>query len=868
MISFLKEPYKADEVEKMLNPLVKKWFFSKFKEFSLPQLYVVKEIHEKSNILLSAPTGGTKTLSSTMAILNELVNLAMGGALEKKVYCVYVNPLKALSRDIEVNLKQPLEEIKELCKKEGKEINIRIGVRTGDTTPAERQKLLKNPPHILITTPESLSLMLVSPKFKLFLQDVQYCIIDEIHALAENKRGVHLSVTLESLQHISTRMQRIGLSATIAPLEEIAQFLVGTNRNCKIADVRFVKQKDFQIISPVPDLIETTFKEQHDALYSILDKLVQEHRTTIIFTNTRSATERVINHLKERFPRDYLGNIGAHHGSLGKTYRHNIEDRMRKGELKACVSSTSLELGLDIGYIDLVICLGSPKSIARLAQRFGRAGHRLHDTVKGRIVVLDRDDLIECSIMLKDAIENKIDRIHIPENCLDVVTQHVHGMAVSGRWNVKDIFTLIKQSYCYRNLEKNDLLDVIKYLAGVHVSLEDRHVYAKIWYDEQTQEIGKKGRMSRVIHMTNIGTIPDETSVIVKTGEQVIGTLDEGFLERLHRGDIFVLGGETYEFLFSRGMVAQVKSAQQKAPTVPSWFSEMLPLSFDLAINIQKFRRYIEDLLVNKKSTTEILRYIKEYLYVDDNAAKAIYRYCKEQYLYAQIPHDKRLLIEQYTDEKGKTYVIFHALYGRRVNDCLSRALAYAIGKIQHRDVEIGINDNGFYLASTKNIQASRALELLDPKELRKVLEQAIEKTEVLKRRFRHCATRSLMILREYKGQRKHVGRQQVSSMILMSALKQLNNNFPILKEARREVLEDLMDIENATKVLKEIKEGKIEVTQIHTTIPSPFACNVVTQGYTDVLKMENKVEFLRRMHQQILAKIGKKHDISDLQKV
>jgi len=263
----------------------------------------------------------------------------------------------------------------------------------------------------------------------------------------------------------------------------------------------------------------------HNSMYALIDDLIQSHRTTLIFTNTRSATERVVHHLKEKFPRKYTENIGAHHGSLSKTLRHDIENRLRKGELKVIVSSTSLELGIDIGYIDLVICLGSPKSVARFLQRAGRSGHRLHDTVKARMIVLDRDDLVECAVLLKSAIEKKIDKIHIPRNCLDVLAQQIHGMSLEQRWKIKNLFDLIKQSYCYHEIEWKDFIEVVEYLAGRYISLEDRHIYAKIWYDEETQEIGRKGRMSRVIYMTNIGTIPEESYITVKVGEQVIGLL-------------------------------------------------------------------------------------------------------------------------------------------------------------------------------------------------------------------------------------------------------------------------------------------------------------------------------------------------------
>ncbi len=858
MITYAEKPYKPEQIRHILNPIIDKWFFTRFKEFSLPQLFGVMEIHSRNNILVSAPTGATKTLTAFLSILNELIDSSEKGILENRVYCIYVSPLRALSEDIKVNLAEPLKEMEKIA---GKKLGIRVSTRTGDTSASEKAGMLKNPPHILITTPESLAIMLSSIKFSELLKNVEWFIVDEVHALAENKRGVHLSLSTERLNRISPAMTRIGLSATIAPLEEIAKFVVGYKngnmRDCKIVDVQFIKNMDLKVLSPVPDLVDEEHIIMHNAMYSLIDDLIQSHKTTLIFTNTRSATERVVHHLKEKFPKKYTENIGAHHGSLSKIFRHSIENRLRKGELKVIVSSTSLELGIDIGYIDLVICLGSPKSVARFLQRAGRSGHKLHDTVKARIIVLDRDDLVECAVLLKSAIEKKIDQIHIPRNCLDVLAQQIHGMSLEQRWNVNSLFELVKQSYCYHEIDLKDFTEVLNYLSGKYVSLEDRNIYAKIWYDEETNEIGRKGKMSRVIYMTNIGTIPEESHVIVKVGEQVIGTIDEAFLERLKRNDVFVLGGERYEFLYAKGMVAYVNASVYRPPTIPSWFSEMLPLSFDLALEIGRFRKLMNELFCANKPKKEILEFINNYLYVDKNAAESIYDYFYGQFNYAEIPSHSRIIVEQYTDDKNKRkYYIFHTLYGRRVNDCLSRAVAFAVARTQHRDVEIGINDNGFYVASDKSVNVMQAFNLIKSKEMRKVMDMAIENSEILRRRFRHCASRAMMILRNYMGHRKRVGRQQVSSMILINAVKRIDPNFCILKEARREVLEDLMDIENTTKVIEGIEQKKILVKEIKSGLPSPFAFNVVLQGFTDVMKIEDRVEFVRRLHEQIMAKI------------
>jgi len=854
-----------DEILEILDPLVKEWFFSKFREFSEPQLYGVMPIWERKNILISAPTGGTKTLTAFLSILNYLIVLARKNELEEKIYAVYVSPLKALNNDIAKNLKEPLAEIYELAKKKGIELQeIKVSVRTGDTTTQERQKMLKKVPHILITTPETIAIVLNSVKFAEKMNALEFLIIDEIHALASNKRGVHLSLSVERLNEMSNiKPARIGLSATIAPLEEIAAFLSGyedgKQRSCLIADVQFTKKMDLQVISPV-DFIETTASQQQHGLYNLLDKLIQDHKTTLIFTNTRAATERVINHLKEKFPTKYLDNIGAHHSSLSKELRYGIEERLRKGELKVVVTSTSLELGIDIGYVDLVILLGSPKSVARALQRTGRAGHKLHEVSEGRFVVLDRDDLVECSVMLKEAKENKIDKIQIPFNCLDVLSQQIYGMAIARQWHVADMLKTIRQSYCYHNLTTEDFYSVISYLAGEY-ALEARNVYAKIWYDKNTGMIGKRGKLARVIYMTNIGTIPEESFVNVIIAapsdmkDRKIGSIDEGFLERLKRGDVFVLGGQKYEFLYARGMNIYVNASVARPPTIPSWFSEMLPLSFDLALAEQKFRKLINELFEHKKSEKEIKKFISEYLYVNDDASKAIYSYFYEQFKYSKIPNEKKLLIEHWNNW-GKHYAVFHSLYGRRVNDALSRSLAYAIGRFGGRDIEIGINDNGFYLASSEKMNIDKALNALNSKNIKDILEEAVTRTEVFRRRFRHCAARSLMLLRNYKGRTKSVGRQQLSTHFLLAAAQKTSSDFPILREAKREILEDLMDIEHTKQVLDWIRDEKVKIEILHKDFPSPFSFGLIMQGKSDLMKMEDKIEFLKRMHAEIMEKI------------
>ncbi|MBR9704179.1 ATP-dependent helicase [Candidatus Pacearchaeota archaeon] len=858
---------KSDEIVKTLDPLVKEWFFSKFSDFSESQLYGVMPVFERKNILISAPTGNGKTLTSFLSILNYLVTLAKKNELEDKIYCVYSSPLKALNNDIYVNLVTPLGEIYNLAEERRVKLQkIRIGIRTGDTEAKEKAKMLKYPPHIFITTPESLAISLTTKKFIEMFYCVEFLIIDEIHSLG-NKRGVYLSISLERLENISEITPvRIGLSATVSPLDKVANFLVGKDRECLIADVESNKKTEVSVLTGACDLIDTTKEELHESLYSLIDKLIQEHTTTVIFTNTRAATERVIHHLKEMFPGNYTEDlssvIGAHHSSLSKEHRFDIEERLRKGELKVVVTSTSLEMGIDIGSIDQVILLGSPKSSARALQRIGRSGHKLNDTSNGKFVVLDRDDMVECSILNKQCKERKIDKIRIPKNCLDVLSQQIYGMCIQKIWNINEMFKMIKKSYCYSDLSREDFMSVISYLSGEY-ALEHRNVYAKIWYDDETKDVGKRGKLARVIYMTNIGTIPEESfvSVEISTGVgkgQRIGMVDEGFLEKLKPGDVFVLGGKKYQFMYTKGMKAYVRGGIKRNPTIPSWFSEMLPLSFESALEIIRFRKLLNEKFEKGLSQDEIINFIKKFCYVGHHVSKGIYNYFNEQFRYLKIPHENRLLIEKYKGDKN--YVIFHSLYGRRVNDCLSRAISYLMAQKIGCDIEIGISDNGFYLAG-ENIPMEESINFLveNGDKLEKILDEAISKTEVLKRRFRHCAARSLMILRNYKGRSKSVGKQQMSSFFLLSAINKISKDFPILKEARREVLEDLMDIENTSKVLSWIKSGRVKIEVMESKLPSPFAMNLVLQGYSDLLKFEDKIEFLKRVHAEILKEIKRK---------
>ncbi|KUH32047.1 helicase [Thermococcus celericrescens] len=863
MIRWAGRKYSDGEIFSILNEPVREWFKRKFGTFTPPQRYAVIEIHKGENVLISSPTGSGKTLSAFLSAINELILLGKEGRLEDKIYVLYVSPLRALNNDIKRNLEGPLVEIKGVAEELGYEIpEIRIGIRTSDTSSYEKSKMVRKPPHILITTPESLAIALNAPKFRERLKTVRYLIIDEVHALAENKRGSHLALSVERLQEMAEeRFVRIGLSATIHPLEEVAKFVFGFEngkpRPGLIVDVSFAKQTEIKVESVVEDLIYTPAGALSEALYNRLAELIREHRTTLIFTNTRSGAERVAFNLKRRFP-EFEGLIEAHHSSLSREVRLDVEEKLKRGELKAVVTSTSLELGIDIGTIDLVVLIGSPKSVNRALQRIGRAGHRLHEVSKGVILALDRDDLVEVTVLAHNARNRRLDRVRIPENPLDVLVQHLLGMALNKVWEVEEAYSLVRRAYPFRNLPFEDFMSVLRYLAGEYAGLEEKKVYAKIWLEDG--RFGRRGKMTRAIYYMNVGTIPDEAKIRVHTmDKQMIGTVEEEFAERLMPGDIFVLAGRTYEFVKSRGNKIYVIPREGAKPTIPAWFSEMLPLSFDLALDIQRFRREIKGLL---KRRDAVMRLVRKYG-VDEKAARAIIAYFREQERYSVIPDDETVLVEFVPGDKRNRY-FFHTLIGRRANDALSRAFAYLVSKGKNCNVGVAINDNGFALLLPPEVELSEeeVMELFEVEDLRETLKRALDNTELLKRRFRHVANRGLLILRRYVGRSKRLGRQQVMAVSLLRALKENHPDFPLLKEVYREIMEDKMDVESAELFLSWVREGRIKVEFRRHSVPSPFAFNLEAIGSSDVVLMEDRRELIKKLHRKIMAMMEEAQEV------
>jgi ATP-dependent Lhr-like helicase len=464
--------------------------------------------------------------------------------------------------------------------------------------------------------------------------------------------------------------------------------------------------------------------------------------------------------------------------------------------------------------------------------------------------------------MLKCAKERKLDEIHIPKNCLDILAQHVVGMGLTKKWNVDEALRLIRSSYCYRTLSKKSFLSLLHYLAGHYAELEDQRIYGKIWFDESEGVFGRRGKYTRIIYYLNLGAIPDEVKIDVRLlpGKKYIGEIEEGFLERLRPKDIFVLGGKLYKFRYARGMRCYVEDVPKEAvPTIPAWFSELLPLSFDLALEIQKFREKMGKMFEEGKEKDEIVSWILENLPVDTNSAYSIYGYLKEQFLYTQIPGSEMLIEETY-DLEGRRFLVFHSLFGRKTNDALSRAVAILLSDQIRHSVKVIVSDNGFALVVPKErkININKLIDSIKKCNLEELLKKSIKRTELMKRRFRHCAARSFLVLRNYKGYKISVSKQQLSSQSILNVVEEVDPKFPVIQETYREILEDILDIKRGKEVIKKIKKGEIKIGSISTGIPSPFAHNLIVLGEADVILMEDRKRRLLELHEAVMRKIGK----------
>ncbi len=879
----------------LFDPVVRDWWLSSFSFaeglFTPPQRLGVPLIQQGENVLICSPTGSGKTLSAFISIINQLFIMAAKGELANMVYCLYISPLKSLANDIHKNLERPLQEMQTLALQRGLEVQeIRHAIRHGDVSAQEKARMLNKTPHILNTTPESLAILLSSPRFREKLKCVRWVIVDEIHSLAASKRGVHLSLSLERLEELKKELQeelpsaldpasgsfvRIGCSATVEPLQEVANFLAGNYRPVQVVDCRFSRRFDLRLLCPVPDLILADQKELSDRLYELLHRHIQEHRSTLIFTNSRNGAERTLFNLKQRFPLFYNAeNSACHHGSMGREGRLDTESRLKLGLLKAVCSSTSLEHGIDMPYIDLVLQIGSPKSVAALLQRFGRGGHSLDRAVKGRIIVLEREELMECAVMLERAKEGDVDRIHIPKNALDALCQHLLGMALERDWTVDEVLRVVRRSYCYRNLSEEELMSAVLYLCAVHEGMQERQIYAKIRYDAGKRMIGTRGGSSRMIYYTNSGMIPDQFTCDVLTREgRFVGRLDEKYMEKLDKGDVFSIGGGAYSFCYRRGGKIYVDAAAGR-PNIPTWSSERLPLSFDLARSILSFKSdmlwmmkswkmegragqddydYYDD---DDHSSRAIIRWLQSQYPIDENSARSICEIFRQQIGFLgedAVPTNCRIVVQECLDrETGRRIYYFLSGYGLRFNEGLARMMAYLLSQQRMSDICITTFDSGFVLSlpASGKVSLPAIIGSIREENCEQLLFRSLQNTSLLKSVFRINATRSFMILKSYKGRQKSARHQQFDADMLIGFAGKLDE-FAVLRESFREIIEDRFEVENIKEVLRGLASGEIEVVMKREAVPCPMAFGLATAGAG-----EEKQERMREMQRSGGGKI------------
>ncbi len=883
----------------LFDPIVRDWWLSSFCSaedlFTPPQRLGVPLIAEGKNVLICSPTGSGKTLAAFISIINQLFIMAGKGELEDMVYCLYISPLKSLANDIHKNLERPLEEMQALAEERGLKLQeIRHAIRHGDVSAQDKARMLRRAPHILNTTPESLAILLSSPRFRERLKRVRWVIVDEIHSLAVSKRGVHLSLSLERLEELKRELQgesvreeepilpidpasgsfvRIGCSATVEPQQEVADFLAGNLRPVEVVDCRFCRQSDLRLICPVPDLILADQTDLADRLYELLHRHIQEHRCTLIFANSRNGAERMLLNLKLRYPHFYnAGNSACHHGSMGRDDRLQTESRLKQGTLKAVFTSASLELGIDMPYIDLVLQIGSPKSVAALLQRFGRGGHSLGKAVKGRIIVLDREELMECAVMLERAKAGDVDRIHIPRNALDALCQHLLGMTLERDWTVDEVLRVVRRSYCYRSLSEEELMSVVLYLSAAHEGMQERRIYPKIRYDPEKMTIGTRGGSSRMIYYTNSGMIPDQFTCDVFTREgRFVGRLDEKYMEKLDKGDVFSIGGGAYSFCYRKGGKIYVDAASDR-PNIPTWSSERLPLSFDLARSILSFNSDMLWMMKSRKmegqmdhderkpddydNSRAVVRWLQSQYPVDENSARSICEIFRQQIGYLgedAIPTNSRIVVQECLDqETGRRIYYFLSGYGLRFNEGFSRMIAYLLSRQRISEICITTTDAGFVLSlpSSSKVNLPAIIGSIREENCEQLLFRSLQGTSLLKSVFRINATRSFMILKSYKGRKKSARWQQLDADMLIGFAGKLDE-FAVLRESFREIIEDRFEVENIKEVLRGFASGEIEVVMKRGSTPCPMAFGLAALGAFSWERLGR----MREMHGKVAMK-------------
>ena len=838
------------------HPAVAHWFNQTFGSPTEPQVHGWPAIQSGRHVLISAPTGSGKTLAAFLASLDALFREGEAADLPDETQVVYVSPLKALSNDIRKNLQEPLSGIRALLHEtNGREIDVRAEVRTGDTTAAQRQALIKKPPHILVTTPESLYLLLTSESGRRMLSTARTLIVDEIHAVVDDRRGAHLALSIERLvaltKSASGGLQRIGLSATQKPIEEIARFLTGARAvdkagdpDCAIIDIGHRREMDLAIELPKSPLEAVMSNEVWEEIYHRLAELIQAHRTTLVFVNTRRMAERVTHHLSELLGADA---VTSHHGSLSAKLRLDAEDRLKRGELKALVATASLELGIDIGAVDLVCQLGSTRSIATLLQRVGRAGHKRGGLPKGRIFPLSRDELVECAALLRCVHRGDLDRLIIPEKPLDVLAQQVVAAAATEDWEETEFFGVVRSAWPYRNLTRQAFDSVVKMLAEGFSTKRGRRS-ALIHHDAVNHRLrGRRG--ARLVALTSGGAIPDNADyrVIVEPSETFVGTVNEDFAVESLAGDIFQLGNASWRILRINSGVVCVEDAKGEPPGIPFWLGEAPARTDELSRAVSDLRMEIEKLLSVKEADSfscEIQEWIANELHLPTRAAEQIAKYFADAYRgLGAIPSQQTLAMERFFDESGGMQLVLHSPFGSRINRAWGLAMRKRFCRSFNFELQAAATDDAIVisLGTQHSFPLEEVFRYVNSKTVRDLLVQALLDAPMFTIRWRWNATRSLAVPRFRGGAKIAAPLQRMESENLLAAVfpdqlaclehivgdREIPDH-PLVKQTIDDCLTEAMDIDGLEEVLRKIENDEIRCIARDLPEPSPLAAEIL----------------------------------------
>ena len=841
----------------LFNSACRDWFQNQFGQPTSSQTEAWPAIQQGRHTLIAAPTGSGKTLAAFYAVIDALIERGQKQPLPNGVQVVYVSPLKALSNDIYRNLEVPLNGIAEQLHREGNPpVDIRVAVRTGDTPQNERQKMAKNPPHILVTTPESLYLLLTSASGRSMLSTARTLIIDEIHALLGDKRGSHLALSVERLDALaSAKLQRIGLSATQKPIELVAAYLVGNanlhdgSADCVVVDSGHRRALNLSLEIPRSPLSALMSNEVWGELYQRLVELIESHDTTLVFVNTRRLSERLALALTERLGE---GSVCSHHGSMSKDHRHAAEQRLKAGELKVLVATASMELGIDVGSVDLVVQFASPKSIATYLQRVGRSGHSVGGTPKGILFPLTRDDLVECAALLESVGRGELDRIVMPEKPLDILSQQIvaevsaPGSADSDTelaFSGDRLFQLFANAYPYRDLSREEFDEIVLMLSEGYTTRRGRRG-AHLHLDRINDRIRPR-RGSGLIALTNGGAIPDmfDYQVVLDPENTVVGSLNEDFALEALPGDVFTLGTHSWQLLKVDGLKVRVRDAQGMPPTIPFWFGEGAGRTRELSEAVSRLRRQVAESLLESSQEQTIAR-VMEWTGIGHDAAQQLV-----EYLYAglqslgEMPTRENLVMERFFDEVGDMHLVIHSPFGSRVNRGWGLALRKRFCRTFNFELQAAANEDSIVisLGSVHSFELQEVYNYLQSSSLRDVLVQALLDAPMFEVRWRWNATRSLAIQRNRAGKRvppqfqrmdaedlvAHVFPDQIACFENIQGKREVPDH-PLVNQTIHDCLTEAMDIEELTELIGSIERRELNLVAKDLREPSPFAQEII----------------------------------------